>query len=1020
MTRLLIFAITMLLLSSICNGQGKSTFGATRAQDTSMTVAQVKFSAYGGSLDTMLMIILPNGDVKKVSKNQFAKIPGYGFTQSGNTFNVDTSIFFKQGGNDFGISLATIGSTTGSVEIIAHNDTRFLIENSAIKVNNVDSFVIYDGGALRAAHLISDGGVKFSSYPNAGILGTDANGELIDNSDAYLPVLNIESFGADTTNDATAAIQAAINYLCGVEETFNAGNVTLDSVRPPMSGTIYIPNGRYHLDRQVVKFVTHPTTGVKWVNSQLYIPLTSKFDSSVKAAPIQIKFQGQSIPNYAIDFLVPNFLGITRNEPILYSTINNDASYYPAIIRAVPGDTMTPFGIPVALNPTEWHIENMTFRAHHDTLTTGTQLSGVDFYNTANQSMRNFRIDCDVQNFSTIEPTIKTFGLRSAVVGTGSVQDFYMGAVSGAYWFGVIASEHARLSNIDMLCVKIPLEIGSANYNVNLDNCLIHGCPYKISTGEFVIHPTNTASTLYGNLRIEDNRTTPAGRWYLSAGKTDIIDSSNTLRGELFIENNVDGVPSPTSLRINGAKFLTVTTSPTGDSLLPVGMVTNYMGGFGINYVNRFMNGGIMTSASLVGGTSYMINSANRGNPFTNPAASWIGFITGSSGAPGSLFGKTIADNNFVLSTGSFNRGWYGGTLTSDTVGIGTNGVLRTIWTPSGTMFLSTTTLLGTPVANAIENDGTHLYYTAGSGTRYQLDQQFTFSTGLTNTAGTITNNVSTGVAGGQTITGGTGAGDKMTYKSTTGSGTATGIGHEFTGGTNGALSLMRVYNDGVISLGSTTNRNYQLNMFGSTFTYISMNTTASGVSSVDGFQIGFQDDGAHFVNRENTLIDFWVNNTVKMTLAAGGNLSLVNRIASYDGATPTDGQLLIGHTANGTFNKGTLTAGTGITITNGAGAVTITDNGNESVTTTSAGTFAPSASGHYVFTGTTSTWTLPAVSGTSGRVMFIKNRGSGTVTINTTAAANEIYSSSAVNTYALTAGSAIILVSDNTFYNIE
>lgn len=60
----------------------------------------------------------------------------------------------------------------------------------------------------------------------------------------------------------------------------------------------------------------------------------------------------------------------------------------------------------------------------------------------------------------------------------------------------------------------------------------------------------------------------------------------------------------------------------------------------------------------------------------------------------------------------------------------------------------------------------------------------------------------------------------------------------------------------------------------------------------------------------------------------AGGptfaSLILTGKLGSYNGAAPTNGQLLIGHTANGTFEKGTLTNGTNITTTLGAGAVTI------------------------------------------------------------------------------------------------
>jgi len=44
----------------------------------------------------------------------------------------------------------------------------------------------------------------------------------------------------------------------------------------------------------------------------------------------------------------------------------------------------------------------------------------------------------------------------------------------------------------------------------------------------------------------------------------------------------------------------------------------------------------------------------------------------------------------------------------------------------------------------------------------------YTFSTGLTNTSGTVTNNLSTGVAGGQSIVGGTAASNALTLSSTT------------------------------------------------------------------------------------------------------------------------------------------------------------------------------------------------------------------------------------------------------------
>ena len=53
-------------------------------------------------------------------------------------------------------------------------------------------------------------------------------------------------------------------------------------------------------------------------------------------------------------------------------------------------------------------------------------------------------------------------------------------------------------------------------------------------------------------------------------------------------------------------------------------------------------------------------------------------------------------------------------------------------------------------------------------------------------------------------------------------------------------------------------------------------------------------------------------------------SLALSGSISSYAGSAPTDGQILIGDTASGLMDSATLTAGEGMTITNGAGAITL------------------------------------------------------------------------------------------------
>jgi hypothetical protein len=63
--------------------------------------------------------------------------------------------------------------------------------------------------------------------------------------------------------------------------------------------------------------------------------------------------------------------------------------------------------------------------------------------------------------------------------------------------------------------------------------------------------------------------------------------------------------------------------------------------------------------------------------------------------------------------------------------------------------------------------------------------------------------------------------------------------------------------------------------------------------------------------------------------VASGG------RIHTYDGVAPTDGQVLIGDTALGNFAKAAITAGTGISVTNGAGSITIAATGAAASTST-------------------------------------------------------------------------------------
>lgn len=100
-------------------------------------------------------------------------------------------------------------------------------------------------------------------------------------------------------------------------------------------------------------------------------------------------------------------------------------------------------------------------------------------------------------------------------------------------------------------------------------------------------------------------------------------------------------------------------------------------------------------------------------------------------------------------------------------------------------------------------------------------------------------------------------------------------------------------------------------------------------------------------------------------------------------------------------------------------------DNGNNIIagviTSSSASTLSLQYGGDYIFTGSTTTWTLPViVSNIKGRQnsILIKNRGSGSITLNA-ASGSTIYTTSAVSTITIVAGAACELMADGTYFNV-
>ena len=123
-----------------------------------------------------------------------------------------------------------------------------------------------------------------------------------------------------------------------------------------------------------------------------------------------------------------------------------------------------------------------------------------------------------------------------------------------------------------------------------------------------------------------------------------------------------------------------------------------------------------------------------------------------------------------------------------------------------------------------------------------------------------------------------------------------------------------------------------------------------NGSAAKIGF-FGFDDSTGKFTFVPDATDNSAIISGTKGNLDIGG-LDLAGSITSVDGSAPTNGQILMGHTSNGDMQLGTLTAGEGIDVTNGAGSITLSA---EDATATNKGIASFNASEFTVSSGAVS-----------------------------------------------------------------